>query len=201
MPGWCRAPMAISMAPQPTVERTTSGTVFRMTTNGTLTTLASFNYANGASPQAGLVQGADGNFYGTTEDGGYGNGTVFRMTTNGTLTTLLSFRGTNGTLPPSRAAAGRRRQFLWHYILRRSGLQWRVLQRRWDYLPPRSGPHSDDAGDYRTTRQPDRARQQRGDLQRQCQRRRPVELLLAAQRQSDRRRDTVQLHHQQCPVD
>ena len=172
-----------------------------MTTNGTLTTLASFNYANGAYPQAGLVQGADGNFYGTTEDGGYGNGTVFRMTTNGTLTTLLSFRGTNGVSPQAGLVQGADGNFYGTTILWRSGLQWRVLQRRWDYLPPRSGPHSDDAGDYRTTRQPDRARQQRGDLQRQCQRRRPVELLLAAQRQSDRRRDTVQLHHQQCPVD
>ena len=77
------------------------GTVFRMTTNGTLTTLASFNYTNGAYPYAGLVQGADGNFYGTTEDGGtYGDGTVFRMTTNGTLTTLVSFNySVNGGYP------------------------------------------------------------------------------------------------------
>ena len=104
------------------------------------------------------------------------------MTTNGTLTTLLSFGGTNGLSPQAGLAAGGRWQFLWHHILRRSGLQWRVLQRRWDYLPPRSGPRSDAAGDYRATRQPDRARQRHGDLQRQCRRRRPVELFLAAQR-------------------
>jgi uncharacterized repeat protein (TIGR03803 family) len=56
------------------------GTVFKVTTNGTLTTLASFNWSNGAYPQAGLTLGNDGNFYGTTEEGGSdGVGTVFRL--------------------------------------------------------------------------------------------------------------------------
>jgi uncharacterized repeat protein (TIGR03803 family) len=77
------------------------GTIFRITTNGALTTLVSFNSTNGYYPYAGLVQGADGNFYGTTDYGGtYGNGTVFSITTNGTLTTLVSFnRNTNGANP------------------------------------------------------------------------------------------------------
>jgi uncharacterized repeat protein (TIGR03803 family) len=56
------------------------GTIFKVTTNGTLTTLASFNSTNGASPWAGLTLGPDGNFYGTTYAGGNGNnGTVFRL--------------------------------------------------------------------------------------------------------------------------
>ena len=56
------------------------GTVFKLGTNGTFTTLASFDGTNGASPEAGLVQGADGNFYGTTTYGGTnGYGTVFRL--------------------------------------------------------------------------------------------------------------------------
>jgi uncharacterized repeat protein (TIGR03803 family) len=78
-----------------------SGTVFRMTTNGTLSTLASFNYTNnGANPSGRLIQRADGNFYGTTESGGlYDYGTVFRVTTNGGLTTLVSFNYTNGANP------------------------------------------------------------------------------------------------------
>ena len=79
------------------------GTVFKMTPAGTLTTLYSFcaqpNCADGASPLAGLVQGTDGNFYGTTIAGGspgngcgYGScGTVFKITPAGTLTTLHRF--------------------------------------------------------------------------------------------------------------
>jgi uncharacterized repeat protein (TIGR03803 family) len=75
------------------------GTVFKITPSGTLTTLYSFcsQPANdvctdGAVPEAGLVQAADGNFYGTTEYGGaHSSGTVFRITPSGTLTTLYSF--------------------------------------------------------------------------------------------------------------
>jgi uncharacterized repeat protein (TIGR03803 family) len=77
------------------------GTVFRITTNGTLTTLVSFDYnSNGADPYAGLVQGSDGNFYGTTEYGGAnGMGIAFRMTSDGTFTNLFSFAGTDGASP------------------------------------------------------------------------------------------------------
>jgi uncharacterized repeat protein (TIGR03803 family) len=76
------------------------GTVFRVTTNGVLTTLVSFNGTNGANPYARLTLGNDSNFYGTTEYGGSSNvGTVFRVTTNGVLTTLVSFNGTNGANP------------------------------------------------------------------------------------------------------
>jgi len=83
----------------------TFGTVFRMTPNGQLTTLASFDGTNGAVPLAGLVQATDGNFYGTTSQGGvppsesYGSGTVFKITPDGTLTTLVRFDGTNGFSP------------------------------------------------------------------------------------------------------
>jgi uncharacterized repeat protein (TIGR03803 family) len=71
------------------------GTVFKMTTNGTLNTLYSFTGGgDGANPAAGLVQGADGNFYGTAEYGGTNDsGTVFKIMTNGTLSTLYSFTG------------------------------------------------------------------------------------------------------------
>jgi uncharacterized repeat protein (TIGR03803 family) len=80
------------------------GTVFRVTPNGTLTTLVNFNFANGANPYSALVQGSDGNFYGTTFYGGSstscgssGCGTVFRMTANGTLTTLVNFEPASST--------------------------------------------------------------------------------------------------------
>ncbi len=68
------------------------GTVFKITLNGTLTTLHSFRDATGEYPSGGLIQGADGNFYGTTQGGGAnGEGTVFKITPSGALTTLYSF--------------------------------------------------------------------------------------------------------------
>jgi uncharacterized repeat protein (TIGR03803 family) len=76
------------------------GTVFRVTTNGALTTLAVFDFTNGAWPEAALTLGTDGNFYGTTQDGGAtGYGNVFKVTTSGMLTTLVSFNYTNGAQP------------------------------------------------------------------------------------------------------
>ena len=72
-----------------------TGTVFSITAAGTLTTLHSFGSGiDGAIPKAGLVQGIDTNFYGTTAGGGLnGSGTVFKITSAGTLTTLHSFAG------------------------------------------------------------------------------------------------------------
>ena len=76
------------------------GTVFKMTTRGTLPTLHSFDYTDGASLWAGLAQATNGNLYGTTYLGGaYGYGTVFKITPSGTLTTLHSFEGTDGSSP------------------------------------------------------------------------------------------------------
>jgi hypothetical protein len=88
------------------------GTVFMVTTNGTLTLLVSFSKTDGMWPEGTLTLGCDGNFYGTTQAGGsYGNngtgyGTVFQVTTNGALTTLVSFAGTNGIFPWSGLAMG-----------------------------------------------------------------------------------------------
>ena len=77
------------------------GTAFQMTPSGTLTTLHSFSSSDGASPTyAGLIQGSDGNFYGTTYQGGASNsGTIFQMTPSGTLTTLHSFSTSDGAYP------------------------------------------------------------------------------------------------------
>ena len=57
----------------------------------TLTTLVNFNFTNGGQPTAPLVQGIDGNFYGTTSDGVHNSGTVFKMTPTGMLVTLYNF--------------------------------------------------------------------------------------------------------------
>jgi len=76
------------------------GTVFRISPSGTYTSLYSFGSSaiDGASPEAGLVQGSDGNFYGTTSVGGTstncgptGCGTMFRISPSGSYTSLYSF--------------------------------------------------------------------------------------------------------------
>ena len=77
------------------------GTIFKITTNGQLSTIFNFTGTDGEAP-AGKLLKVGGDYYGTTRAGGISNlGTVFRITTNGTLTTLVSFAGTNGSGPPS----------------------------------------------------------------------------------------------------
>jgi uncharacterized repeat protein (TIGR03803 family) len=84
------------------------GTVFKITPSGTLTTLFSFDNINSSAlPTGGLIQGTDGNFYGTTNDydqGGYG--TVFQITPGGTLTTLHRFEATDGEYPDAGLVQG-----------------------------------------------------------------------------------------------
>ena len=82
------------------------GTVFKVTPTGVLTTLVSFNGTNGAFPQTALVQGSDGNFYGTTIADGNDEGTVFKMTPAGILTTLVLFNGANGVNPEGELIQG-----------------------------------------------------------------------------------------------
>jgi uncharacterized repeat protein (TIGR03803 family) len=68
------------------------GTVFKITSSGTLTTLYSFDGVDGSYPITPLVQATDGTFYGTTDGGGgSGRGTIFKITASGTLTTLYNF--------------------------------------------------------------------------------------------------------------
>ena len=78
------------------------GTVFEIVKgSGTITTLASFNGTNGATPLSGLVLDSQGNLYGTTSQGGASNdGTVFEIVKgSNTITTLATFDGTNGAKP------------------------------------------------------------------------------------------------------
>ena len=77
------------------------GTIFKVTPKGALTTLYSFcsqtNCSDGENPQGALVQGSDGNFYGTTTRGGPNNsGTIFKVTSKGALTTLYTFCSQSG---------------------------------------------------------------------------------------------------------
>jgi uncharacterized repeat protein (TIGR03803 family) len=75
---------------------TSRGTVFRISAQGNQAVLYNFcsqmNCTDGANPDAALVQGATGAFYGTTANGGANDkGTVFKITPGGSLTTLYSF--------------------------------------------------------------------------------------------------------------
>jgi uncharacterized repeat protein (TIGR03803 family) len=69
------------------------GTVFRMQTDGRLTTLHSFaGGGDGARPMATIIQATDGNFYGTTLLGGVDDsGTIYRMAPSGSVSILYSF--------------------------------------------------------------------------------------------------------------
>jgi uncharacterized repeat protein (TIGR03803 family) len=60
------------------------GTVFKLDRTGKETVLHNFtNTPDGAIPSAGLVIDKEGNFYGTTDQGGsYGYGTVFKLILN-----------------------------------------------------------------------------------------------------------------------
>ena len=79
------------------------GTVFELVKgSATITTLASFDYSNGANPQGGsLVEDASGNLFGiTTQGGGLAAGTVFEVIPgSGTITTLANFNGFTGQMP------------------------------------------------------------------------------------------------------
>ena len=83
------------------------GTIFKMTPNGTLTTVLAFNSTNGAFPQGTLTLGSDGNLYGTTFQGGRNSdGTVFKLSADGTLKSLVSFSGSDGSLPQTGVIVG-----------------------------------------------------------------------------------------------
>jgi uncharacterized repeat protein (TIGR03803 family) len=84
------------------------GTVFKLSSTGTKTTLYSFTgNADGGDPQGSLLLDAQGNLYGTTVGGGTfgpgcgsGCGTVFKVTAAGTETVIHSFTGgTDGSSP------------------------------------------------------------------------------------------------------
>jgi len=99
----------------------TAGTVFKITPNGALTTLYKFcsqpDCLDGDWPSDGVVEGADGNFFGTTPVGGirddcdgYYCGTIFKITAGGTLTTIHEFceqgRCPDGNQPAAGLALG-----------------------------------------------------------------------------------------------
>jgi uncharacterized repeat protein (TIGR03803 family) len=90
------------------------GTVFSINSAGIINTLIFFDKTNGEFPNGELIQGNDGNLYGTTSFGGfgwlvhnnltnqfseYGYGTLFKITPHGAFSTLAAFNGYNGQGP------------------------------------------------------------------------------------------------------
>src|SRR5262249_40585440 len=72
-----------------------------------ISNLVSFASSSGLHPHGGLLLGPDGNFYGTTRDGGDNNaGTIFKFTADGMLTFLFSFNFTNGSAPQAGLTLG-----------------------------------------------------------------------------------------------
>ncbi len=80
-----------------------TGTIYRMTSSGSITFVLPFAarngvgvYPEGHAPVAGLTLGSDGHFYGTASSGGSGDsapapGTLFRLTSAGDLQVLHNF--------------------------------------------------------------------------------------------------------------
>jgi uncharacterized repeat protein (TIGR03803 family) len=95
----------------------TYGTVFKITTDGQETTLWSFGspyiiHLFGSNPQAGLVQGRDGNFYGTTgspypELRPAGPSALFGMSPSGAMfPVIMDFGGNLGSDPHAALVQG-----------------------------------------------------------------------------------------------
>ena len=88
------------------------GTIFKITPAGAITLLHSFDGTHGFGPNAPLMQASNGNFYGTTVNGGNNEGVVFEISPAGVFTDLHDFdlsqdggepfsaliEGTNGVL-------------------------------------------------------------------------------------------------------
>jgi uncharacterized repeat protein (TIGR03803 family) len=85
-----------------------SGTLFRLSAAGTLTTLAEFTAGGPHLPLGGLVTGTDGHLYGTTSRGGdTGGGVLLRVVpASNTWSVLASFSAATGTQPAGAVCIG-----------------------------------------------------------------------------------------------
>ena len=86
-----------------------SGTVFKLSPDGTETVLYSFTSTfDGQYPKGNIVRDSDGNLYGTTAGNGHASGTVFKLTPDGSLTVLHTFHlPPDGSLPYSGLVQGK----------------------------------------------------------------------------------------------
>jgi uncharacterized repeat protein (TIGR03803 family) len=98
----------------------TLGAIFKITPAGSVTLLHSFDGTHGFGAYAPLMQASNGNFYGTTYDGGDNDGVVFELSPVGVFTDLHDFaktkdggdplsalvQGTNGVLYGTTTSGG-----------------------------------------------------------------------------------------------
>ena len=84
------------------------GNIWKMTTSGKVTDFNVLTGVNGTEPTAPPVQGMDGNFYGTTTEGGNtkictygfgGCGVIYKITPSGKFKVIWTFDQTNGANP------------------------------------------------------------------------------------------------------
>lgn len=79
------------------------GSVFKVTTSGTITTLHSFcsqsNCVDGYLPYGPLVLGTDGYFYGVAAGGTANMGVIYRISSTGSYKVIHSFLGSDGHGP------------------------------------------------------------------------------------------------------
>jgi uncharacterized repeat protein (TIGR03803 family) len=83
------------------------GSVIKITSAGVVTVMYSFDFTHGSHPNGPLVQGTNGNYYGTTSGGGtLDGGVVFKLTSANVLTVLYSFNAKPGSVDGNLVDAG-----------------------------------------------------------------------------------------------
>ena len=86
---------------------TLNSIIFRLSPSGMLQTFVSLSGRDAASVKAGLIRGSDGNYYGTSAEGGANsNGSIFRMSPTGVIKLMASFNGSNGRGPSASLMQG-----------------------------------------------------------------------------------------------
>jgi uncharacterized repeat protein (TIGR03803 family) len=89
-----------------TTNQLNSGTLFRITTSGEFTNLHFFNDSGGGFPYSGLVEGLDGDFYGTVYGLRGGHDRIFKITATGILSNMHVFNGLDGAAPTGSLCLG-----------------------------------------------------------------------------------------------
>jgi uncharacterized repeat protein (TIGR03803 family) len=96
------------VCPEVSILNPDCGSIYKLATDGTMTTIYSFQGgADGSAPLGGLLIDSAGNLFGTTRLGGTGTfcgggcGTVFKLAPNGTKTILYNFTGQSDGATPT----------------------------------------------------------------------------------------------------